>query len=84
MGKKWAKSVFCGEKMGKFFEGGIFVIRQRVDHRDLLFEPPDKILYHEEAFFSRMKTRGKKEKTYPMRRNASDRDKRFEMEIKLT
>ena len=73
MGKKWGSFLSC-----------ISAIRQRVDHRDLLFEPPDKILYHEEAFFSRMKTREKKEKTYPMRRNASDRDKRFEMEIKLT
>lgn len=66
MGKKWAKSVFYGEKMGKFFEGGIFVIRQRADHHDRLFEPPDMILYHENSVIQG-RIHAEREKNYPMR-----------------
>ena len=65
-GGKWARSVFYGEKMGKFFEGGIFVIRQRADHHDRLFEPPDMILYHENSVIQG-RIHAEREKNYPMR-----------------
>ena len=48
MGKMGQNPAFMGKKWGSFLSC-ISAIRQRVDHRDRLFEPPDMILYHEKT-----------------------------------
>ena len=51
MGKKWGSFLSC-----------ISAIRQRVDHRDLLFEPPDVNTISQKCTFSRSKTGWRKKK----------------------
>ena len=70
-----------GKKWGSFLELYIS-IRQRVDHRDLLFEPPDINTISRKRTFSRQKKGWRKKKrarAYPVRLHAPDRDMPFDM-----
>ena len=64
-GRTGPESSLSGKKRGRngeVFWGCKSAIGQRDNHRDHLFEPPDKILYHGEAFFQGGKYVKKKKK----------------------
>ena len=76
MGKKWGRN-------GEVFLSCISAIRQRVDHRDLLFELSDMILYHEKSLIQG-RIPAERRKKLPDAPHAPDRDMLSDMAVRVT